>query len=442
MSKYQVVTVVLMSFLMAVLCFGCASTEPEKVQSVSETTPGPVTGMAVSGGGIEDFLKEIPVEEGRQPQRYASDNAIYQLETNAISQYDKASGRKKSFPTKITDLLYVSEDAMYFSQSSDEVPRDIYRAPLKKQEDGSETVEFGESKKILDVPDGVLNIYAYSHYVVYMDYKTQEYLHCYDFESGQDYKAEIDGLGIDFKYGLGDSVILCSMNQEGYWCFDISTHRLVHFEKDIASYEFYPGVRADNAFFYDREGDIYVYDIKREKRCRLLSEKKLDKFCKENSAEKESFLYSSVGQLFVSEGRLYIQMTKTWVDNKRTERTNHMVLSLDLLAENKELRYEKNLSEFIGNNGTWYEQDDEDGEYNSSGIFCVAGEDAIVVINGGDGEYDWENDWYDWEMYCWNLSTGEKKRIRKQDREYYLPYANEEYLDAALEDEFDWNVEC
>ena len=457
MSKRQrVIVIVLICFLLAAAFFDYVAREQVGVKSadesqgelhISESVLETVTGRAVSGGVMEDSLQDLSVKEGRQPQRYASARAIYRMiGDGTITQYDKTTGKEENFyPEKLDNLLYVSEDALYYAQKDNSMPRDpyrisssnIYRVPLKTQEDGSETVEFQEGKKILDVPEGILNIYVYSHYVVYMDYLEQGYLHCYDFESGLDYKAEIGGIGIDFKYGLDGAVILCSINMEGYWCFDISTRRLVHFE-DAEGFEFYPGVRADNAFFYEKEGDLYVYDIKREKRCRLLTEEELGKFCKKNASEKGEFSSSSISELYVSEGRLYIQMTKTWLNGKKTVRTNHMVLSLDLTTENRELCYEKELSDFIGSNGLWLEEDEEyedygdyEGEYNSSGLLCVDGEKAIVVINGEE-----------WELYSWHLPTGEKKRIGEKDGDYYLPYANVDDLEEELDDEFNWNIEC
>lgn len=267
---------------------------------------------------------------------------------------------------KVWNLLYVNNDEMFFGVGIEE--QDIYSVPLRRME-GNDFPVMSEAKRVCKISgygDFIAqgNFYADADYLVYVTNCHEAIV--YDRHEGK--RVKINNMPqINFYFAtdaqkvarnmVGDCFVYCTKpygKNEYKYAFSywrLGDDKLTIMDKRCHTAASRVCDSARNQVIYQLGDGIWCYDIKNDKRRKLLDEKDIDAFYKKN--RKKAFCLD----LFVDRDLLYLVDT-----------VSGSCGSFDL-EKGGEIRYEEKFAEMLK----------EDGEYHVDEIWQAEGKFLITM---------------------------------------------------------------
>ncbi|MCM1244322.1 MAG: hypothetical protein NC293_01605 [Roseburia sp.] len=432
--------------LLAVSLTGCGGEyvgTPEG-NAVSDSV---VSGSAVKDEGTKDLLSGN--------YTYCNDQYVYYTDVDALIGRRLDTGEETAVKIEnIEDVCYADNDWVYYTKRSreDEFWEEAWRIPLKK--DGEWRLDESAKECILqekegfDDPQGAL---CDGSYIVYITGETYQYRQyniekkaydkCKALENRDDYSGSVfilcNGavfidyvdLGLVCKRLDHDAVENLTLGeQEEVWGYVTATDTEIFFGSnsllDGEPYREGSGIWR-YTYLGTAEGELHKI-IERSDIETVLKEEGLLS-CPVSKKHKHTFMEEG---MFVSGNRLYLQIfiySEDKEGSKEEKCRNMVVLSRENRLDQKDLRYEKQLSACLenvdggqkavtkfmpGSGVAFYE---EEVYYQSRGLLVTMLENkCLMYVEDPEKK---KNRWA-----CYDLSTGKFKYITEKDNEWYLRY--------------------
>ena len=451
-------------FLLAVcLLTGCGG----EYAGVSEN--GAVSGGTVSGAAVEQ-----KTEKSVSGHRYANTTNFYMEYSSSkdedtklgLLQY-KLDGTKMQ-TLRIKDfegLISVDEESVYYSKWKNGTGYStICRILLEKGEEGDRKLDLENEEIIYTtkhmIADSEAEPYVYldDQDIVYIGVVLKDEsgpeLTCkvmrYDREKKKEIplkeQPECSGgyANALIMVGSYDRKLILSSLEKGLYCLDLDTEELdfIHKGKDILFSEIpdTAHIVSDGNLIYMAEewkkGDdnaiqtLYRYSLEEKKEEVLVSETEVrEAVLKQGLVQggEETIQHIELIHYFVQGDHLYVQYQLN-EDNGQGMKARYVILYKSI-SQNSELVCENDLTECLAANsdnrqGTaeWYDETEEIRKkcsYEQNGGRCLEmanGKAILFLVNQASKSF---------EFGCYDLNSGEFKKISAQDAEWYEPYYDE-----------------
>ena len=344
----------------------------------------------------QEYLQEKPLTNANQNYNYANDYNVFVQ----ISEDDKSNCCLDEYTldgkfvrhiftnnfcgTKYWYLLYANNEELLFSVSIDEHEY-LYVVPLVLV-DGSSFPQMEKAEKIVKIEEYDSGLYADKNYIIFADGMSQ--IHVYDRKKKTFVKVK----------GIPKTEMNLVTKVGNYFIFDSISYYTTKKGKAEDAFSYYKtgsdqlhimdpmcdgpiiGDEKRKQVIYARGTKIWTYDLKQDKKKRLVKWNKKD----------------YISEMCIRKDRLFV------FTGEKDE-----VYSYSLTGKEKQLHYEKDFTETLKK----FEQENE--------LELVI--DSIDVVNNKIYICSWRDDEY-LMYFCYDPATKQLKQVRKNDPEmlYFL----------------------
>ncbi len=420
---------------LAAVCIGITACGGEVVGRNSNSIEV-VSGAAVSGSGISQKKDKSP-ESMNDTERlisalypHTNSRFLYKEKMGKIEQRDLEGKVIQSFPVpgldtggtydKDFEIKWVSDSEILYVLYRERGPEDdivleLWCVPLKDSKEGEVLNLAGAEKLLEEQPEAAYDIfveYANSQCVLYSTYEPAYYV---EYDRREKKKVPLDSSHPNAKwYPLSGSItgeaagktVMCSLERskeqypEGIYVHEAGSGKVERINECYGSrWTQFHGTVSDNSILYTEllqepqvlgkvSYDIWCYDGETGKNKILLPEKEWREFA--GSLEFQ--------QLWADGDRLYIEV----FDEKNGDKFTIFSCSL---ADGKGLRWEEELNRYL------HSYDD---------VYIIGIEAGRCFYEAGD--YDKDGVAVIEDRYCYRFSSGENKKIEKNDAENWFWY--------------------
>lgn len=365
------------------LLSGCGGEFAEEMEAGKDASRA-LTGAAVSGQAVSGQAVQTEGEGENFPQaarnRYCSERYYYTVSEEGFTRISLATGEEKEIPVDgIDKLVYVEKDVLYCTKvNKDKYSESLWRFPIECRKDGSEELKTDRAERVKELDD-ISNepnvIYMDEESIVYTGVKRNKDfdidLICYDRQSGKKVKMPVSGEVREYldlhntfeeicRYG--DRLDFIINGQIMSW--DMGTDEI--FARTDSKYS--DGVSTEKAVFLDfaapKKGRrILRIDMETKKEEVFIDEQEIvDVMASEAGIEPKQLQTTEMYGQYYDGSCLYIELRVCYTKGD-TDYVYNIVLSRKE-AEGAPLRYEKELSEYMREQGETeeYTLSDESGK--------------------------------------------------------------------------------
>ena len=427
---------------------GAAGNITESAVSVTTVTGSTVSGTAVTDSVVsrktstKKYLYANSTNAYRDAVRdYYGDDDYWDEDDEVkegIIQYKRTGEKQETFDNlkMYASLLGVTEEGVYYARFGDSV--EVCRIPIEKNANGTDRLK-QEATEVLFVEEngikGYKNAYVDENYIVYIS--AGDYVVQYNRKTGEKAKVGVSN-NLDRIVAVGQGYLMIINSEGGYLKLDLDLGELRQFDggadtylsEDYALYavELYKDqffFKKENPSYYYRD-EIWVYDVKKQEKQVLLSEKQLRKACRQVPVSsipldiKEiEYTRCCLQNMFCQRDRLYMQVQmelrgggKSW--------ESYAIFSMDISNLNGsgmdkvKLKYEKNLTDCM-----WSHSDskfDKGDAWNTGIVVAMRSGKAVLVLNQKGTKQK--------KFGCYDLKTERFYEITEEDEEYCALYYN------------------
>lgn len=434
---------------------------------------GAVSGAAVSGSAVSGAaVEEKGLEDEKTTKVEQNNYTSFRTDTNFYDYcYDELICRRLDGTHEevikiknLEEILTVADGYLYYITTDEKKYDYIYRVSLQKDEDGydkvaKETAELLVKEMYDEDEVAIYETYADSTCIFYIN--SEGDVVRFDLQTKKKKIVDKPVKGLDYKncrfIGNGKHIVL-EVENEGLFIWEAGEEKwLILTEHDVYDQDIVEWNGEDYFHCCDLEQEpdavqeIFRVDLEKRTEETFVTQEQLQQAAKEAvglNSEKQLELLGVVN-LFWEGDRLYIQTQINWTK----EDQYHIGYAMFSQGQKEtELRYEKSLTECMREHGIVRKGKIQADNYYGMGSQTeimrekIIYEDAIfydawsfAIVNGKVFMYcDGFEKWKKQCIGCYELSTGEFRKLTKQNPEYWEPYIFC-YWGAMLFDLYDTN---
>lgn len=448
---------ILTGALMACLFAGCGETLPQK--KTTETT----TENAVEQRE-EEAYRLSDLAQGTGVLMCVTENSIFVADSenscvysNCIRQYDRQGNEQNSYSLDKGCVEGISEQFVCYTERSWDDKEILYLVPIETEQT-EETIILNKRKKIAEL-EGFYDVYVWKSHVYYIS--EEDGIYHYNAETGElqcfvkldeEDEGEFISRNGDTPYVDGDQRIYLAVNDDTCYRIDREKAKIERVpaldgKLSFESWDIFP--IKDNLVFITKgklgqSPDRYIwYDIGTEKEQSGFQKKDLQKFLEQQGFEKKKWEWFIGPQEVTRIGdRLYLSMILMWEEKvtaetgpqkgKKVATYKEELILLSCPCENiKDLRYEKEISEWIRNHQE-YEQTyiDLSEEHVGWKYYTYLGRVHMWTFCGNELLISYEDQWKKektgvrhvnhYQLKGFDLTTGQMRDISEKDMIYQI----------------------
>lgn len=456
---------ILTGALMACLFAGCGEILPQK-KTTDTTTENAVEQREEEAYRLTDLAQGtgvlMCVTEDSIFVADSEDSCVY---SNCIRQYDRQGNEQQSYSLDKGCVEGISEQFVCYTERSREDKEILYLVPIETEQE--ETIVLNKRKRIAEL-GGSYDIYVWKSHVYYIS--EGDGIYHYNAETGDlqcfvKLDEEDDGEFIsrneDTPYVDGDQRVYLAVNDDTCYrieCEKAKIERVPALDEKLSyeSWDIFPmkdnlvfitsgklGQSPDRYFWYDIS-DRYIWDDSGTgKKQSGLQKKDLQKFLEQQGFEKKKLeWYIDLQEVTQVGDRLYLFMNLMWEEKVTAEtgpqKGKKMAIDKEELillscpsANIKDLRYEKEISEWIRNHQE-YEQTyiDLPEECDGRKYYAYMGRVHMWTFCGNELLISYEDQWEKektgvrrvdhYQLKGFDLTTGQMRDISEKDTIYQI----------------------
>lgn len=448
---------ILTGALMACLFAGCGETLPQK-KTTDTTTENAVEQREKESYRLTDLAQGTGVLMCvTEDSIFVADSENSCVYSNCIRQYDRQGNEQNSYSLDKGCVEGISEQFVCYTEMSWDDKEILYLVPIETEQT-EETIVLSKKKRIAEL--GVTyDIYVWKSHVYYIS--EGDGIYHYNAETGElqcfvkldeEDEGEFISRNEDTPYVDGDQRIYLAVNDDTCYRIDREKAKIERVpaldgKLSFESRDVFP--IKDNLVFITKgklgqSPDRYIwYDSGTEKEQSSFQKKDLQKFLEQQGFEKKKWEWSIRPQEVTRFGdRLYLSMSLMWEEKvtaetgpqkgKKVATYKEELILLSCPCENiKDLRYEKEISEWIRNHQE-YEQTyiDLSEEHDGWKYYTYLGRVHMWTFCGNELLISYEDKWKKektgvrhvnhYQLKGFDLTTGQMRDISEKDMIYQI----------------------